>query len=113
MKNITRKSKLAECAVMCTSPLQKARGLIFRRRIKDEAYLFIFEKEAYVPLHMLFVFFPIDVLYLDGRKKVVEMKECFAPFAFYQPQKKARYVIELPAGTVKISRTRIGDAISF
>ena len=62
---------------------------------------------------MIFVFFPIDVIYLNKNKKVIEMKSNFRPFTFYSPKKNAKYVIELPKGTIKKSRTSMGDIISF
>ena len=39
---------------------------------------------------MFFVFFPIDVLFLDKNKKVVELKENFKPFSIYFPKNKAK-----------------------
>ena len=62
---------------------------------------------------MLFVFYPIDVIFLDEQKKVVEIKENFRPFRFYTPKKKARYVLELPKGSVNRSRTELGDRINI
>ena len=62
---------------------------------------------------MFFVFYPIDVLFLDKNKIVAEMKENFRPFAFYNPKNKAMYIIELPKGAIKKSKTEIGDEIKF
>ena len=87
------------------------RGLMFR--IKPKSLVFVFEKPKIVSLHMFFVFFPIDVLYLDKNKKVIEIKEKFMPFSFYNPKRKASYVIELPVLTVESTKTKIGDIISF
>jgi hypothetical protein len=47
--------------------LSRARGLMFRRRIDDDyALVFRFESEASRSLHMAFVPFDIDVLWLSG-----------------------------------------------
>ena len=62
---------------------------------------------------MLFVFYSIDVLFLDKDKGVVELKEDFRPFRFYTPKNKAKYVIELPDGIIKKTGTKLGDKISF
>ncbi len=62
---------------------------------------------------MCFVFFPIDVIYLDKNKKVIEMKQNFKPWTFYNPRKKSKYIIELPRGAIKKSNTAIGDTILF
>ncbi|MFH1133513.1 MAG: DUF192 domain-containing protein [Nanoarchaeota archaeon] len=113
LSNATRKRRLASEVTACRSIPSKALGLMFHRKLKDEAFLFLFKGKQRVSLHMLFVFFPIDVLFLDEKKRVVELKERLLPFAFYSPKKAACTVIELPAGTVSRTKTRIGDKISF
>ena len=62
---------------------------------------------------MLFVFYPIDVLFLNKNKIVVDKKINFRPFAFYKSKKKVMYAIELPDGITKKTKTGIGDKISF
>lgn len=62
---------------------------------------------------MFFVFYPIDVLFLDKNKIVVGKKENFRPFTFYKPKKKAMYAIELPNAAIKRTKTGIGDKIKF
>ena len=75
--------------------------------------LFIEQQEKIIPLHMFFVFYPIDVVYLDSSKNVVEIKEHFLPFTFYTPKKKAQYVLELKAGTIRASLTQLTDSLAF
>jgi hypothetical protein len=62
---------------------------------------------------MFFVFYPIEVSFLNKNKIVVEIKENFMPFSCYSPKNKAQYIIELPKGTIKKSKTAIGDNIEF
>ena len=111
LKNQTNNKILAKKAKLCKTPFSKALGLMFLK--KDKTLIFIFNKEKIVPLHMLFVFYPIDVLFLNKDKKVVEIKENFRPFAFCTPKNKAKYVIELPCATIKKTNTKIGDILSF
>ncbi|MCM2325343.1 MAG: DUF192 domain-containing protein [Candidatus Woesearchaeota archaeon] len=94
-----------------TSIFSKASGLMFSRPIKDTGYIFVFSEPRRIDLHMFFVFFPIDVLFLDDKKRIIEMKKDFLPFTFYYSKKKASYVIELPAGYS--DKTKIGDIIKF
>jgi len=82
-------------------------------RIKPKTLVFYFKKEKIVPLHMVFVFFPIDIIYLNSKKKIVELKKNFKPFTFFTPSKKARYIIELPAGTISKTKTKMGNKIQF
>jgi len=47
---------------------------------------------------MLFVFFPIDVIFLNSKKKVVD-KTTLNPWQLnYTPKIPSKYVIELPKG---------------
>lgn len=93
--------------------LSKAKGLMFTSSsaVDDKAIVFVFKKEQTVSLHMFFVFYSIDVIFLDNAMKVIDIKESFKPFAIYIPKKKAQYVVECSAGTVRKSRTTIGDRI--
>ena len=111
IKNITRKTLLSENAKLCKSIFSKARGLMFAK--KPKALIFIFKKEKIVPLHMFFVFYPIDALFLNRNKEIIEIKESLMPFEFYTPKNKAMYTIELPESTIKKTKTNIGDKISF
>ncbi len=84
---------------------------MFRFKKPDFGLVFIFKKEARADLHMLFVFFPIVVLFLDKNKKVVDIKKDFKPFSYYAPKAKAQYVVELPVGTLK--NTAAEDEVGF
>ena len=110
IRNITKNTIISGEKTIMKGIFGKARGLMLSKR---KSLVFSFENERIVPLHMLFVFFPIDVIFLDKNKKVAEIKESFRPFTFYNPKKKAMYVIEVPAGFVKRSKTNVGDKIGF
>ena len=89
-------------------------GLRFKRKLKEnEGLLFVFDKEVKSLIDMFFVFFPIDVLFIDKDKEVIEMKENFRPFSFYAPQKKSMYVVELPADAIRKNSIEIGDELAF
>lgn len=108
------KRAIANDAVFCRSAFSKMRGLMFARDDGNRALIMVFDEELFVPLHMLFVFFPIDIIYLDKDKNVVELFRGAKPFISYiRPKRKARYVIELSAGKIKENNIRIGDKLSF
>ena len=111
IQNNTKKTLLAKNAKTCKNIFSKTLGLMFSK--KNKSLIFIFKKEKINPLHMFFVFYPIDVLFLDKNKIVAEMKENFAPFSFYAPKNKSKFVIELLRGTIKKSKTKIKDKIEF
>ena len=111
IKNKTKKTLLAKNAKLCKDILSKSLGLMFSSKARP--LIFTFKNEKIIPLHMLFVFYPIDVLFLDKNKTVTETKENFRPFTFYTPKNNAMYVIELPENTIKQTKTKIGDKIKF
>lgn len=52
-------------------------------------------------IHMLFMRFPIDVLFLNSQKQVVDSVENLPPWTLnYTPKKDAAFIVELPAGTI-------------
>jgi hypothetical protein len=108
IKNLTRKTILAKRYKICKSLLSRGFGLMFS---KKRILVFVFDKEKISALHMFFVFFPIDALFLDANKIVVEIKENLKPFSLYMPKKKAKYIIELPK-TKKLD-AKVGDRIDF
>jgi hypothetical protein len=97
---------------LCKNVFCQSKGLMFSKK-PDFGLVFVFKSEKRRSLHMFFVFYPIDVLFLGSDKKVVEIKESFMPFAVYYPRKKSKFVIELPSGAIKKSETQVGDTISF
>ncbi|MBU0757649.1 MAG: DUF192 domain-containing protein [Nanoarchaeota archaeon] len=109
----TRKIQIVEQVILCKTILSKTKGLMFSKKIVDSCLIFFFEKPTIVGLHMFFVFFPIDVLFLDKDRIAVEIKENFRPFALYTPKKKASYVVELPFGIIKEKGISVGDELSF
>ena len=112
IKNITNNKILAEDAKLCNDVFSKSVGLMLSAD-KNKSLAFKFSKERIISLHMLFVFYPIDVLFLDSNKIAVDKKENFIPFTFYKSKKKAMYAIELPNGIIKKTKTGIGDKIEF
>ncbi len=110
--NKTSRKTIAGSAKMCSSQMAKARGLMFSKPLKNRALIFVFRKEKRVALHMLFVFFPIDIMFLDEKQRVLELREGVKPFTpFVKSRKRIRWVVELPNGTIKRTKTKIGDLI--
>ncbi|PIZ13167.1 MAG: hypothetical protein COY53_06180 [Elusimicrobia bacterium CG_4_10_14_0_8_um_filter_37_32] len=78
----------------------RLRGLMFSGRLKDTGLLIKCPKEGRIQsaIHSFFVFFPIDVVWINSMDTVVRVKRIM-PFTFIAvPPKPARYVLELPAG---------------
>jgi uncharacterized membrane protein (UPF0127 family) len=61
--------------------------------------------------------FPIDIIWLDSSKKVVYIVKNAPPeepaTIIYKPKDPARYILELPAGSVKKAGIKTGDVADF
>jgi uncharacterized protein len=92
---------------------KKLVGVMFRKSLEG-ALIFDMGHEAYDGIHMLFVRVPIDVIFLDPEKTVIDLKTFLRPWtgtAF--PRSRFRYVIELPAGTVEKTAIKAGDRLQW
>ena len=112
VKNATKNEIIAADFKLCDDNFSKFAGLMFSKQ-KNKALIFKFNKEKIIALHMLFVFYPIDVLFLDKNKIAVDKKENFKPFTFYKSKRKAMYAVELLNGAIKKTKTEIGNKIRF
>lgn len=93
--------------LVCRSFFSQLRGLMFR---KPQTAILDSHKEKREILHTFFVFFPLDLIWLDQNWRVTELREDISPFRFWiRPNIKARYIIEAPAGTIKHTKTQLGD----
>ncbi len=87
---------------------------MFSRELKDNEALILANKKESVEnaIHTFFVFYPIDVLWLDKNFKVVYKRESLKPFTFSaKPKKASKYIIELRKG--KSRNINIGDKLKF
>jgi uncharacterized protein len=69
-----------------------------------------------VPCHGVHTFamrFPIDVLYLDQERIVIHIEEELKPWRMAAIRVRATSVLELPTGTVRDSRTALGDQVDI
>ena len=110
---IRKNNEVIVDARFCNSVISKAFGLRFRKKPVDKALIFTFDSPKTVLMDMWFVFYPIDVVFLDSDKKVVEIKEKFLPFSFYKSNKKAVYIIEFENGIIKKNNISIGEKLIF
>lgn len=92
---------------------RRFRGLMFRRRFpRGRALLFKFRKPGRYSVHMFFTRFPIDLVYIDSKFRVVEVRADIRPWRIHRPKAVAKYLIELPRGTIARARIRVGHKIS-
>lgn len=100
---------LAGDVEVADSFLARARGLMFRRSMpEDSALVFGFDRPVTRSLHMLFVPFPIDAVWLV-ESEVTHTARLDAWTGFGRG--RADTILELPAGSAEGIRT--GDRIEF
>jgi uncharacterized membrane protein (UPF0127 family) len=92
---------------------KKFRGLMFRKKL-DHAFVFLLSRETRTDacIHSFFVSFPFDAVFLDSKKRVVDFAT-IKPWRFYMPKKPAKYIVELPEGTIKKTKIKIGRKLPF
>jgi uncharacterized membrane protein (UPF0127 family) len=56
--------------------------------------------------------FPIDVIFLDGKNRVVGLKRNLKTFRMAGAWRGVR-ALELPAGTIAATGTSVGDSVVF
>ena len=96
------------------SMFKQAKGLMFRRSIPDSyAMVFIFSSLKKISLHMLFVPFPLDVLFLNEDKRIVKITTLRSWIGITDSGEKIRYVIELPSCTIASNDLKVGDDLMF
>ena len=87
----------------CTQFFSRARGLMFRLHPRTTLFIPAFvnpwrkkggeEKDsARIAVHTCFVFFPIDVYWLDEKKRIIH-KETLRPFSFSSSH-RAHFLVE-------------------
>ncbi len=114
IRNISKNDVVVGEHEVCDNPFSRARGLMFRRKLEDKGLVFVLGKECVASIHMLFVFFSIDIIWLDKEKKVVDMREHVMPFTPHvRPSSRSCHFIELPAGTIKKKRIEKKDKIEW
>lgn len=99
---------------MANSFLSRFMGLMFKGSIERGLVLKIPEGRGRrgSGIHMFFMRIPLDVLFLDQDKVVVD-KAHLKPWQMYNPKEPARYVIELEEGTLASSGTEVRDELDF
>jgi uncharacterized membrane protein (UPF0127 family) len=90
---------------------QKTRGLMFQKQLPyDQGMIFVFNNEQIVPIWMLNMQFPLDIIWFDAEGNVVHIKKnvppCKSPLETVActvengGAKNAKYVLEVTAGFV-------------
>jgi uncharacterized protein len=88
--------------------ISRTKGLLGKKSISENEGLYFPNCNS---IHMFFMRFPIDVLFLDRNQTVVAYLENFKPWRLQFPVKSAVNTLELPTHTIKKHGIKIGDTI--
>ena len=107
--NLTRQTTIARQCVLGVSFAWRLRGLMFRRGFGPFDGLW---RAPTAEIHMFWVRFPIDLVWLDDSLCVVAVTAAIRPWRMTRCA-RASSVIELPVGALAASATQPGDRVSF
>ena len=107
--NLTRNTELASSMEVANSGSKRNKGLLGRESLSPGEGLWIIPCEA---VHTFWMRFPIDLVYLDGKKQIAKLTHEVPPWRL-SACFEAHSVLELPAGTIRNTQTQAGDALEF
>ncbi len=110
IKNVTRGTLLVRKAELANSFSSRFMGLMGRRSLDADGGLILYPN---ADIHMFFMRFAIDVVFVDRQHQVVGLRENFKPWRPFAGARQARYTLELPVGTIAASQTSIGDQLQL
>lgn len=100
------------------TPEERAKGLSGTQELRqDQALLLVYDRDDKWSIWMKDMKYPLDIVWLDKDKKVVYIVKNAPPESYpydnFVPKQEARYVLEMPAGTVSKKSIVIGEAATF
>jgi uncharacterized membrane protein (UPF0127 family) len=115
LKNKKTVFPIFEKIKICKNTLSRLKGLMFNisNKKKNFAYLFFFKKKVKHSIHMLFVFYAIDIVFLNEKSIVVEKVSKLKPFRYYFPKNEYTGFIELQQGFIEKNKIKTGDKFSI
>ena len=108
--NASRNAVIAEHAAVADTLGTRTKGLLGRTQLSSGEALVITRCQS---IHMLFMKFSIDVIFIDSRNRVVGLVKNIQPFRFSPVFWKASSVIECAPGTIEMTGTAVGDQLDL
>ncbi len=94
----------------CRNLFSKIKGLMFSFPTRKGLVL-VNNKEDYTSIHMFFVFYSIDVAFLNENFEIVDFRKNVRPFTLLiKPKNKAKYIVEVPCNHFDF---RLGEIVKF
>jgi uncharacterized protein len=106
--NQTRECFLSLGVTPADTIFTRLKGLIGRLKIRTDEGLWVVPSSG---IHTWGVLFPLDLIYLDEKFRVVYVTEHFPRFKVAPLRIRAASVLELPTHTIYSSQTQPGDQL--
>jgi uncharacterized membrane protein (UPF0127 family) len=90
--------------------IKRLTGLMFKKNLSSNEGLYITKCNS---IHMFFMRFSIDIIFIDKNSKIVYLLKDFKPWRISKIVNGAKDTLELPSGTIERLGIRIGDIIKF
>ena len=110
VKNLTKNIVLSLQAELADTFFSRMRGLLGRRNFSEGQALVITHCNS---IHMFFMKFPIDAVFLDSADRVVGVVKNIQPFQLSPVFWTANRVVELPTGILSSTDTSLGDMMEI
>lgn len=91
-------------------------GMMYRSSMQNkQGMLFVFENVLPRTFYMKNTKIPLDLIFIDGNKKIVSFQKNAQPFdeSSLPSNAPAKYVLEINAGLVDYWKISVGDSISY
>jgi uncharacterized membrane protein (UPF0127 family) len=109
VKNLTRGTVLATRLEAAHTGPARRKGLLGRDSLKRGEGLWIAPCES---VHTFFMRFPIDLVYLDRERRIKKARSAVGPWRL-SACLSAHSILELPAGTIRETKTERGDTLEI
>jgi len=109
ISNLTRQVELAHCVDVADHGAKRRKGLLGREMLSAGEGLWIVPCES---VHTFGMQFPIDLVYLDGDKRVKKVRNDVPPWRI-SACLSAYSVLELASGSIRRTGTKPGDKLEF
>ena len=83
---------------------------------QDQGMLLVFENSDTYGIWMKDMNFPIDVMWIDEKSRIVDIKKYARPSSYpeiFSPRIKSLYILEMSAGFAERTDIKVGDEINF
>ncbi len=108
VENTTRNVSLVSNGRLANNFWKRLRGLVGVKKLAAGDGMLI---QPCNQVHCMFMSIPLDVVYIGSDERVLAVDAAMRPWAMGRLVRGAKRVLELPAGTIAATQTRVGDQL--